>query len=245
VRPIVEHFAEASAILSASKQQLLRVRGIGEETGESIANWGIVDLAAELKCVTDFGCEVHSSDEHYPAMLRENYESAGVLYSKPISRRKIKNGVAYWCSRMRRNYGIEVARKLAYQLAYVGVTVVSGGARGLTRRRIKARCQAKAERFVSWARNQISCSHRRTGNSSNALRPTGAIVSQYLQSQGGQAVLCDFETGLRGGHDSRDGGGGGESDQRRVDHGEFCDGIWPADFCRAGADRFTAQQRVP
>jgi DNA processing protein len=34
-------------------------------------------------------------------------------------------------SRSTTHYGIETARKLAYQLAYVGVTVVSGGARGI------------------------------------------------------------------------------------------------------------------
>jgi DNA processing protein len=32
---------------------------------------------------------------------------------------------------MTTHYGIEIARKLAYQLAYLGVTVVSGGARGI------------------------------------------------------------------------------------------------------------------
>ncbi len=32
---------------------------------------------------------------------------------------------------MTTHYGIEVARKLGYQLAYLGVTVVSGGARGI------------------------------------------------------------------------------------------------------------------
>ena len=41
-------------------------------------------------------------------------------------------------SRTTTHYGIEAARKLAYQLAYVGVTVVSGGARGLTPPRIRA-----------------------------------------------------------------------------------------------------------
>src|SRR5438270_11888532 len=34
-------------------------------------------------------------------------------------------------SRLTTHYGLETARKLAYQLAYVGVTVVSGGARGI------------------------------------------------------------------------------------------------------------------
>jgi DNA processing protein len=44
---------------------------------------------------------------------------------------KDKNAVAMVGSRMTTHYGIETARKLAYQLAYVGVTVVSGGARGI------------------------------------------------------------------------------------------------------------------
>jgi DNA processing protein len=40
-------------------------------------------------------------------------------------------GEAMVGSRQRTHYGIETARKLAYQLAYAGVTVVSGGARGI------------------------------------------------------------------------------------------------------------------
>jgi DNA processing protein len=39
--------------------------------------------------------------------------------------------VAIVGSRLTTHYGMEVARKLAYQLAYIGVTVVSGGARGI------------------------------------------------------------------------------------------------------------------
>ncbi len=44
---------------------------------------------------------------------------------------KDKNAVAMVGSRQTTHYGIETARKLAYQLGYVGVTVVSGGARGI------------------------------------------------------------------------------------------------------------------
>src|SRR5207247_574572 len=44
---------------------------------------------------------------------------------------KDKNTMALVGSRQTTHYGIETARKLAYQLAYVGVTVVSGGARGI------------------------------------------------------------------------------------------------------------------
>jgi len=133
VRQLLEHFGEAPAVLAASRAQLLHVRGIGEDTADAIADWEkAVDLAGELKRIADFGCRVViQSDEEYPAMLREIYDPPIVLYIKGSLTVKDKNAVAMVGSRQTTHYGIETARKLAYQLAYVGVTVVSGGARGI------------------------------------------------------------------------------------------------------------------
>ena len=133
VRQLLEHFGEATAILSASKSQLLQVRGIGDDTAAAIAGWEkTVDLADEMKRITDFGCHVViQSDDEYPASLREIYDPPIVLYVKGSMAAKDKNAVAMVGSRQTTHYGIETARKLAYQLAYVGVTVVSGGARGI------------------------------------------------------------------------------------------------------------------
>ena len=133
VRQLLEHFSDAAEILKASKSQLLHVRGIGDDTAESIANWEkSVDLAGEMKRIADFGCHVViQADEEYPASLREIYDPPVVLYVKGGLNTKDKNAVAMVGSRQTTHYGIETARKLAYQLAYVGVTVVSGGARGI------------------------------------------------------------------------------------------------------------------
>jgi len=133
VRQLLEHFGEAPAILSASRSQLQQVRGIGDDTAAAIADWEkTVDLAGEMKRLTDFGCHVViQSDEEYPASLREIYDPPIVLYVKGSISAKDKNAVAMVGSRQTTHYGIETARKLAYQLAYVGVTVVSGGARGI------------------------------------------------------------------------------------------------------------------
>ncbi len=132
-RSLLEHFGDAPRILAASKSDLLRVRNIGDETAGAIADWEkTIDLAGELKRISDFGCHVLiSSDENYPASLREIYDPPLVLYVKGELTAKDKNAVAMVGSRSTTHYGIEVARKLAYQLAYVGVTVVSGGARGI------------------------------------------------------------------------------------------------------------------
>lgn len=133
VRQLLEHFGEAPAILSASKSQLLQVRGIGEDTAEAISKWEqTVDLAGELKRIAEFGCRiVIQADEEYPASLREIYDPPIALYVKGALTAKDRNAVAMVGSRQTTHYGIETARKLAYQLGYVGVTVVSGGARGI------------------------------------------------------------------------------------------------------------------
>ena len=58
-RSLLEHFGDAPKILAASKSALLRVRNIGDETAEAIATWEkTIDLAGELKRISDFGCHV-------------------------------------------------------------------------------------------------------------------------------------------------------------------------------------------
>ena len=132
-RSLLEHFGDAPKILAASRSALLRVRGVGDETAEAICHWEkSVDLAGELRRIAESGCRVLiQSDDEYPALLREIYDPPMVLYVKGQLTAKDKNAVAMVGSRMTTHYGIEAARKLAYQLAYVGVTVVSGGARGI------------------------------------------------------------------------------------------------------------------
>jgi DNA processing protein len=133
VRQLLECFGEAPAILKASRQQLLRVHGIGEETAQAIANWEkTVDLDGELKRIADFGCRILTqADGDYPELLRQIYDPPIVLYVSGQLTSKDKNAVAMVGSRQTTHYGLEAARKLAYQLAYVGVTVVSGAARGI------------------------------------------------------------------------------------------------------------------
>jgi DNA processing protein len=133
VRQLLEFFGEPAVILKASKAQLLQVQGIGEETADAISTWEkTVDLAAEMKRIAEFGCQiVIQSDPEYPELLRQIYDPPVVLYVKGRLFPKDKNSVAMVGSRMTTYYGIETARKLAYQLAYLGVTVVSGGARGI------------------------------------------------------------------------------------------------------------------
>ena len=133
VRQLMGHFDDAPAVLRATEHRLCQVPGIGPETAHAIAHWEeSVDLSSELQRVAQYGCRlVIQEDEEYPPHLKEIYDPPVVLYVKGTLQGTDKNGVALVGSRQTTSYGLEVARKLAYQLAYVGVAVVSGGARGI------------------------------------------------------------------------------------------------------------------
>ena len=133
VRQLLEYFGDAPAILNASREQLLKVQGIGVDVADAISSWESgIDLAGELRRIQEFGCHVLTqADENYPELLRQIYDPPIVLYVRGQLTAKDKNAVALVGSRQTTHYGLEVARKLAYQLGYVGVTVVSGGARGI------------------------------------------------------------------------------------------------------------------
>ena len=133
VRQLLDAFGDAPSILKASRHQLAQIDGIGAETAEAIASWEkTIDLAAELKHIEDFGCHILiQEDPEYPESLRQIYDPPVVLYVKGRLDVRDKHSVAIVGSRQSTHYGIEVARKFGYQLAYAGVTVVSGGARGI------------------------------------------------------------------------------------------------------------------
>ena len=120
--------SRSPAILAASKPQLLKVRGIGEETAEAIATGKTVDLASELKRIQEFGCHV-LTQTGLPGVAPADLRSPVVLYTKGELTEKDKTQSRWWIAHDH-TLRIGSGPQVAYQLAYIGVTVVSGGARG-------------------------------------------------------------------------------------------------------------------
>lgn len=181
VRQLLEVFGSPAAILSASKDRLRAVRGIGEDTAEAIAGWeNAIDLSAELQRIKDYGAHVLiSEDEEYPAHLREIYDPPIVLYVKGRLLPQDKNSVALVGSRMTTHYGIEVARKLAYQLGYVGVTVVSGGARGIDTAAHQGALNAKARTVAALGTGLNIIFPAENAELFERIAAQGAVITQF------------------------------------------------------------------
>lgn len=133
LRKLLQVFATPAEILSARGSALRAVDGIGSEVAEQITRWEtLVDLSAELNRIREFGASIITGESPlYPRQLREIHAPPIVLYVWGELQDRDQHAIGVIGSRRTTHYGTESAKKLSYQLAYAGLTVISGLARGI------------------------------------------------------------------------------------------------------------------
>jgi DNA processing protein len=133
LRKLLEVFATPDRVLAARRDALRAVEGIGPEVADQIVNWeNIVDLPAELERIRQFDANIITAESPmYPRQLREIHAPPIVLYVWGELIERDQHAIAVIGSRRTTHYGMESAKKLSYQLAYAGLTVISGLARGI------------------------------------------------------------------------------------------------------------------
>ena len=133
VRRLLERFQSPQQILTAKRRELLEVPGIGEDMAEQIGDWeNRIDLAEEKRRIADHDISlVTLDDENYPAALREIHDPPFLLYMKGTLTPADAAAIGVVGSRRTTHYGKEQAKKLSFQLAKAGFTIVSGLARGI------------------------------------------------------------------------------------------------------------------
>ena len=133
MRKLLEVFETPDRVLAARRDALRAVEGIGNDVADQIVRWEeIVDLPAELERIREFGANVITAESPlYPRQLREIHAPPIVLYVWGELTERDQHAIAVIGSRRTTHYGMESAKKLSYQLAYAGLTVISGLARGI------------------------------------------------------------------------------------------------------------------
>lgn len=133
----VQELGSYEAAASATEPALRRIRGIGEERARMIAEGlrGTDALAdAELRLADTLGVTlVPTHDPAYPPLLRQLADAPPLLYVR--GRIEPDSGDRYPMaivgSRSCTAYGVEQSERFGAALAQCGLTIVSGGARGI------------------------------------------------------------------------------------------------------------------
>jgi len=132
-RALLARFGSAGRVLDASGSALRDVQGVGPKLADRIAGARReFDAEAELGACRRAGINpVPRGDERYPPPLGDIPDPPGLLYLKGTYEPRDQIAIALVGSRKCTPYGMRVAERLAASLARVGITVVSGLARGI------------------------------------------------------------------------------------------------------------------
>lgn len=133
LRRLLQRFETPERVLAATLDALRSVEGIGAELGAAIAGWeSRIDLPGELRLIREIGARIVTQRApEYPPQLRQIHNPPIVLYVWGELLERDRHALGVVGSRKTSHYGMESAKKLSYQLAYAGLTVVSGLARGI------------------------------------------------------------------------------------------------------------------
>ncbi len=181
VRRLLERFVTPQAVLAAPARELRAVPGIGEEMAAQLAGWeGRIDLPEERRRIAEHGVSLLTLDDpDYPEALRHIHDPPFLLYLKGKLTAADEASLAVVGSRRTTHYGREQAKRLSFQLARAGFTIISGLARGIDTAAHEA-ALAAGGRTIAVLGSGIG----------HIYPPENAALAERIAAQG--AVLSEF-----------------------------------------------------
>jgi DNA processing protein len=181
LRRLTNAFGSADKILQARPAQLAQVEGISAALAENIAKWEtFADPTAELKNAEAMGARVLTAeDEEYPSALREIHDPPIVLYVLGRMTERDRNAVAVVGSRRASHYATECAKKLSFQMAYAGLTVISGLARGIDTAAHQGALAAKGRTLAVIGAGLAHLYPPENAELAERIAASGAVISEF------------------------------------------------------------------
>jgi len=181
MRRLLEAFGSAEKILLARAGQVAQVDGISDALARNIAEWEKhADPAEEERKAREMGAHIITAeDEEYPPLLREIHDPPIVLYVRGKITARDRNAVAVVGSRKASHYATECAKKLSFQMAYAGLTVVSGLARGIDTAAHQGALAAKGRTIAVIGAGLAQLYPPENAQLAERIAENGAVVSEF------------------------------------------------------------------
>lgn len=183
IRRLLDAFGSAEAILSAPKDRLMRVDGIGAETAAILRGWeNHTDPTTELRELAERGLSLLTQDdEAFPPALREAYDAPVLLYVWGSVEPRDRHAIGVVGTRRATIYGKNITKKFSFQLADAGHTIISGLARGIDTAAHEAALAASRGRTIAVIGSGLAkiFPAENLGLAERIADGRGAIVSEF------------------------------------------------------------------
>ncbi len=177
---LIERYGSPQAVYMASLTEL-ESTGLPAPVCQALfAQAGVKDAEKELEAARKLGCQVvtHSS-ELYPALLREIPDPPLVLYVRGDARVLSQFAVAIVGTRKPSAYGLQVARRLARDLADRRLVIVSGMARGIDSAAHHGALEGNGKTVAVQGRGMDAIYPSENRKLAEKIVESGAVISEF------------------------------------------------------------------
>ncbi|MFH0990483.1 MAG: DNA-processing protein DprA [bacterium] len=134
IRALVAHFGGPAEVLQASPRELIQVQGIEKKLASSIAHHktGNQFATQQLKRLNNTGGRIITIwEKEYPDLLKKIYDPPAFIFVLGKLKVEDRFAIAIVGTRAPSHYGRMIAEMFTKELSTLGVTIVSGLARGI------------------------------------------------------------------------------------------------------------------
>lgn len=130
---LLEKYKTPERIFKLNEEELLQIKGIGDETIKNILNENIrQNLERHLDYIKNNNIKIITiEDREYPKKLKEIYDPPIILYARGNIEILNNYSIAIVGCRDASNYGISATKYFSYNLAKRNVNIISGLAKGI------------------------------------------------------------------------------------------------------------------
>lgn len=181
IKKLLSIFRSPENIFNASLKDLLNIPDIGDVRAKNIYEFSLWDrVDREISAIKEKNIKIIKyTDKEYPETLRQIEDSPILIYCYGEFLDDDKYSVAIVGSRNMTEYGFMVTDKLSYELASLGITIVSGMARGIDSVAHKGALKAKG-RSIAVLGSGIDKPYPFENRSLfNKLSRSGAVISEF------------------------------------------------------------------
>ena len=186
-KKLLENFQNPKQIKLASKEQLLKIKNIGEESVKEILK---IEYRKNLENYQNYMEKnkiklLTIMDKQYPYMLKQIYDYPVILYAKGNIELLNTNSIAVIGTRKNTDYGRKITENFVEELVKEKITIVSGLAIGIDSYAHKTALKAKG--------NTVAV----LGNGLDTIYPKENIkLSKQILEQGG-AIISEYPLGTK------------------------------------------------
>jgi len=181
VRALIDFLGSPQAVFAADGNELQCARGIGEKLRISILEQRTqIDPVTEIEKAEEMGVRIVTAlDAEYPKALKAIHDPPLALYVRGSFLPADDHTLGIVGSRKATHYGLNVADRMAYQLAQTGFTIVSGLARGIDTAAHQGALKAKGRTIAVLGAAIDQLTPPENAELADAIAKHGAVISEY------------------------------------------------------------------